>query len=118
MAAPNILNLTTATAKTAYGNLTTVMSNVIVNAASSGTVDKINSIMVTNYTSSAISSNVWVGRSGVNWQIISSVAIPATSMITILAKDTPIYLEEGDYLQANASGNVSAHITACYEIMS
>lgn len=118
MAAPNILNLTTATAKTAYGNLTTVMSNVIVNAASSGTVNKINSILITNYSSSTITSNVWVTRSGTNWQIVSNVSVPAFSMLTTLAKDTPIYLEEGDYLQSNASGNATSHITTCYEIMS
>lgn len=118
MAAPNILNLTTATAKTAYANVTTVMSNVVVNAAGSGTASKVNSILVTNYSSATITSNVWVGRSGTNWQLVSNISVPAYSMLTTLAKDTPIYLEEGDYLQANASGNAAVHVTACYEIMS
>jgi len=35
----------------------------------------------------------------------------------VIAKDTVIYMEEGDYLQANAS-STSAHITASYEIIS
>lgn len=117
MAAPNILNLTTATAKTAYANVTTVMSNVIVNSTNSGTVDKINTILITNYSSSSITSNVFVGRSSNNWQIIANVVVPGYSMLTALAKDTPIYLEEGDYLQANTSSNVTTHISACYEIM-
>lgn len=117
MTAPNILNLATATAKTTFGNLTTIMSNVIVNSVNSNSVDKLNTILVTNYSSTAITSNVWVNRSGTNWQLVSNIGIPAYSMLTVLAKDIPIYLEEGDYLQANASGNVSAHITTCYELM-
>jgi len=44
MAAPNIVNVTTITGKTAVANVTTVTANVITNAAGSSTVVKLNNI--------------------------------------------------------------------------
>jgi hypothetical protein len=47
-----------------------------------------------------------------------NVSIPANSVLTLLAKDTSIYLEEGDVIQANVTANSAVTITASYELIS
>lgn len=118
MAAPNIVNVTTITGKTAVANVTTVMANVITNAASSSTVVKLNNIILSNYSGSTVSANVILNRSSVNYYIGGNVSVPTQSVLVVLAKDTVIYLEEGDVLQANSSANSSISMTASYEIIS
>ena len=46
----NVANTITITAKTSWSNVTTVTSNVLSNAASSGQIYKINNIMLSNYS--------------------------------------------------------------------
>ena len=118
MAAPNLLGTTTVTGKTALATLTTVTSNVITNSSSSGTVDKLNNIILSNYTSSVIYANVMINRSASTYYIGGNVTIPANSTLVLLGKDTSVYLEEGDVLQANVSANSSISISASYELMS
>lgn len=117
MTAPNTLSITTVNAKTALGTLTTVTSNVIVNGASSNAVVKVNTIMVNNYSASAILANVFITRSSVPYYIAGNVSVPAYSTLFVLGKDSATYLEEGDYLQANVSSNV-AQISSSYELIS
>lgn len=117
MAAPNIVNVTTITAKTAVATLITNTSNIIVNSASSSTVDKINYISVANYSSATVSTNVMINRSSTIYYLAGAVTVPAYSTLVVSAKDTAIYLEEGDILQASVSANSSASITASYEII-
>lgn len=118
MAAPNLLGTTTVTGKTALATLTTVTANVITNSSSSGTVDKLNSIVLSNYSSSAVSANVMINRSATVYYIGGTVSIPANSTLVLLGKDTSLYLEEGDVLQANVSANTSVSMSASYELMS
>jgi len=118
MAAPNLLGTSTVTGKTALATLSTVTSNVITNSSSSGTVDKLNSIVLSNYSSSAISANVMINRSAALYYVGGTVAIPANSTLVLLGKDTSLYLEEGDVLQANVSANTSVTMSASYELMS
>ena len=115
MAAPNLLGTTTVTGKTALATLTTVTANVITNSSSSGTVDKLNSIVLSNYSGSAVTANVMINRSATTYFVGGNVSIPANSTLVLLAKDTQLYLEEGDVLQANASANTAVTITASYE---
>ena len=118
MAAPNLLGSTTVTGKTALATLSTVTSNVITNSSSSSTVDKLNSIVLSNYSSSAVTANVMIDRSATAYYIGGNVSIPANSTLVLLGKDTSVYLEEGDVLQANASANSSVSMSASYELMS
>ena len=118
MAAPNIVNVTTITAKTDFATLTTVMSNVVVNAAGSGTVTKINTIQVSNATPVGLLTNVIVRRSTVNNYLGGNLAIPSFSTLIVSAKDTSFYLEEGDQLMANVNSNVAVSISSSYEIIS
>jgi hypothetical protein len=118
MAAPNLLGTTTVTGKTALATLSTVTSNVITNSTSSGTVDKLNSIVLSNYTGSNITCNVMINRSAAVYYIGGNISIPLYSTVVLLGKDTSLYLEEGDVLQANVSANSSISMSASYELMS
>jgi dihydrodipicolinate reductase len=117
MAAPNIVNVTTIYGRTALAAVTTTLANIVTNDAGSGTVVKLNDVMVSNFSSAAITTNVVVGRGSSLYYLAGTMSVPANSALMVIAKDTVIYMEEGDYLQANAS-STSAHITASYEIIS
>ncbi len=117
MAAPNLLGTTTVTGKTALATLTTVTANVITNSSGSNTVDKLNSIVLGNYSGSAVTANVMINRSSTVYYIGGTVSIPANSTLVLLGKDTSLYLEEGDVLQANVSANTSVSMSASYELM-
>jgi hypothetical protein len=118
MAAPNIVNVSTIFGKTQYQQLTTTMANVITNDSTSGNVIKVNDISIANYTTSSIQSNVVVGRGSSVFYLAGNMAVPANSTLVVVAKDTSLYMEEGDYLQANASSATAAQITCSYEVIS
>ena len=122
MAAPNLVNVISITAKTSVANLTNASfssANILTNAASSGQVCKLNDILVANYTANTISANVVFNKSGSGpFYLAGTISVPATSTLVVLGKDTCIYMEEGDVLQANVSANNSAHLVASYEIIS
>jgi uncharacterized membrane protein YcgQ (UPF0703/DUF1980 family) len=99
MAAPNIVNVSTIFGKTQYQQLTTTMANVITNDSTSGNVIKVNDISIANYTTSSIQSNVVVGRGSSVFYLAGNMAVPANSTLVVVAKDTSLYMEEGDYLQ-------------------
>jgi hypothetical protein len=117
MASPNIINIASMTGKTAQALLTTVTSNVITNSAASSTVDKLNNIILSNYTSSAVTANVMINRSSTLYYLGGNISVPGNSTLVLLGKDTAIYLEEGDVLQANVSANTSISMSASYEII-
>jgi hypothetical protein len=118
MAAPNIVNVTTITANAAYlvAN-NSIMSGVLTNTAASGSVIKVNSVLVTNYGANSITANVDVLRGATPYLLAGGVSVPANSTLVALAKDIILYLVEGDTLRANVSAN-TAHVTASYETIS
>ena len=118
MAAPNLLSSTTILGKTAIANVTTVLSNVITNGSTSGNLVKLDTLTISNYTGTAVSANVILNRSGTIGYIIGTTSVPANSTLTVIARDTALLLEEGDYIQSNVSANVSAHMTLSYEVIS
>ena len=117
MASPNIVNITSITARTAANALFTNTSNIITNSASSNTVVKVNYASITNYGASTLTCNVGVNRNGTTFLLAGSISVPTVSTLIVLAKDTCLYLEEGDTLVANTSSNSAAHITSSYEII-
>ncbi|CAB4132891.1 hypothetical protein UFOVP257_15 [uncultured Caudovirales phage] len=118
MAAPNIVGVTTIYGKTSYAQLTATMSNVVVNASTSANVIKVNDVLVANYTTSSIQTNVVIGRGSSSYYIAGNMTVPANSTLVVVAKDSSIYMEEGDYLQANASSATAAQVTCSYEVIS
>lgn len=115
MAAPNVINITNLTCKSAVAALTTATSNVI--TVSSNTVIKVNDIILSNYSSNSITANLLFNRSATAYFVAGNVTVPAFSTLVVIGKDSPIYLEEGDVLQANVSANTAVHFTSSYEII-
>lgn len=115
----NVANTITITAKTAWANVITNSANVLSNASGSNQIYKINNIMLSNYSVTAQTATVIVNRSASgNFYVISGVIVPGNSMLSVLGKDTSIYLEETDTLQVYASANSSIHLISGYELLS
>lgn len=121
MAAPNIVNLTTITAKTAYITPNNTTANVLLaNAASSGKVFKINSITASNIDagqsySATVSINTSETGAGTSYSIISNLSVPWGSSVIVSDKSTGIYLEEDKSIVVQSSGSGKIAYIISYE---
>jgi hypothetical protein len=113
MAAPNIVNVTTITGKTALVKLTdNTATSILANAGSSGKVLKLSGVLAANTEGASVNVafDLYVTRSATNYYMAKAITIPALAAYEAFLKDsTPIYLEEGDTLYAQ-SGNSSGYI--------
>ena len=100
MANPNIVNVTSIYGQTTYAALTTTLTTVLLsNAASSGNVLKINSIMVANIdgTSAAdvtIKLNTSASGGGTSYALASTISVPADATLTLIDGNSSFYLLE------------------------
>ena len=124
MAAPNIVNVTTITGKTAVVDLTTTSATAVVsNAASSGKVFKINSLVVSN-VDGANQADITISLysqddiGGTATEIVSTVSVPADSALVVISKNTSIYLEEDKSIGATASAANDLKVICSYEEIS
>ena len=115
MANPNIVNVTSIYGNTSVAALTTSTANIVTNAAASNNVVKLNLVSVSNYTNASITSNVMLNRSSTIYYLAGNIVVPANSTLVVTAKDTGLYMLEGDVLQANVSANSSASMVASFE---
>jgi hypothetical protein len=121
MAAPNLVNVATITAKSVQANLdTTLTTEILANGSSSGKVFKVNNIIVANIDgTNSVNISVAITKSGGSpIMIASTIALPADATLVVVDKDTSLYLEEGDNIEAGASANSDATITINYEELS
>lgn len=121
MAAPNLANVATITAKSLQAALnTTLTTEILANSAASGKVFKVESIIVANIDgSNSADASVLITKSGGSpIAIASTVAVPADSTLVVIDKNSAIYLEEGDNIEAGASANGDLVITINYEELS
>lgn len=118
MANPNLLSITTVTGKTAVANVSNLSSsNVVTNGSGSGTIVKINSLVITNTdTANNIGITAGVLRSSIRYNVASGISIPANSSLITISKDANIYLEEGDALNVIATAN-NLQAVCSYEII-
>jgi len=137
MAAPNIVNVTTITGVTTFhsgintgGDGVSVTKNpagvttIVSNAASSGKVLKINSLVAagvgntTGVTVEIFDKATATGAAN-TVSIASTIAVPTFSSVVIIGKENSIYLEEdrslGVYCQPNAG---SINVVVAYEEIS
>jgi len=121
MANPNIVNVTTI-----YGNSsqvalsTTSATSLVSNAASSGKVFKINSIVVANVdgTSAAdITINIYsqAALGGTAYAIASTISVPADATLIVTDKTTSFYLLENQSIGAIASAANDLVVTTSWE---
>ena len=124
MTAPNIVNVTTITGKSAVVDLTTTSATAVVsNAASSGKVFKINSLVVsnvdgTNAADITISYYSEDDIGGTATEIVSTVSVPADASLVVIDKNTSIYLEEDKSIGATAGAANDLKVIVSYEEIS
>ena len=124
MAAPNIVNVSTIYGKTNSVDLTTTnATSVVSNAASSGKVLKINTLVVSNVDGNSpydITINLYSQASagGTATQIASTISVPADATLVVIDKSTGIYLEEDKSIGAIASSASKLKVVCSYEEIS
>ena len=101
MAAPNIVNVSTITGVTTWkagiSTLPGTPSVVVSNAASSGKVIKINSIVavsVGSTTGVTVKLYTEAAGAGASVAIADTISVPENSSLAVISKETSLYLEE------------------------
>ena len=124
MAAPNIVNVATITAKTDQLALSTTSATTLVsNAASSGKVIKVNMIQVanvdgTNACDVTVDVHSAASGGGTAYSLASTISVPADSSIVVIDKNSSFYLEEDKAILGGASANSDLEIVISYEELS
>jgi len=124
VANPNIVAVSSIYGKTVYDtDVATSPAALVTNAASSGKVLKINSLIIanidgTNAADITVTLRQTSNASVLHSTIANTVSVPADATLVVISKDTSIYLEEDQalYVVASASGDLSA--TCSYEEIS
>ena len=120
MAAPNLLNLTTATGVTLTANVTQTAANVITNPAASNKAFRLNSLMFTSIGSNT-SVTAYInspGRTPANTFLVNNTFLVSNAIFVALDKSTVIYVQEGESLFVQALANNAAHAIVSYEDLS
>ena len=121
MANPNIVNVTTIFGNSSSTSLTTTSATQLVsNAAASGKVYKINSIVAANVdgtTAADITINVYSAAAlgGTAFPIASTISVPADATLIITDKTTSFYLLENQSIGATAGTASDLVVTASWE---
>lgn len=121
MANPNIVNVTAIYGNNSSVSLTTTSATSLVsNAASSGKVYKINTIMVanvdgTNAADITINKYSQDDLGGTAYAIASTISVPADATLIVIDKTTAIYLKEDESIGATAGTASDLVVTASWE---
>ena len=121
MANPNIINVTTLTGNTTYLTPSNTTANTLLsNAASSGLVFKINSIVAanvdgTNAVDVTVTINSAAAGGGTAYPIVSTVSVPADASLIVLDKTTAIYLMENQSIVVTSGTASKIAYTISYE---
>jgi hypothetical protein len=124
MANPNIVNVTSILGDNSSVSLTTTAATSIVsNAASSGKVLKINTLIVanvdgTNAADITINKYSAAALGGTAFPIASTVSVPADASLIVVDKTTAIYLKENESIGATAGVANDLVITCSWEDIS
>lgn len=124
MASPNIVNVSDIRGKTTY--LTPADTNAAVllaNAASSGKVLKINSLVAANVDGTSavnviVAINTAADGSGTGYPIASTVDVPADASLIIVDKTNGFYLEEDKSIVVTSGSADDIVFTVSYEEIS
>ena len=124
MTAPNIVNVSTITGKTAYVALSsTAATELVSNAASSGKVFKINMIQIanvdgTNACDVTVDLHSQDDIGGTAFSLISTASVAADSSLVVVDKNTAVYLEEDKSISATAGTASDLEVIVSYEEIS
>jgi len=123
MANPNINNVTSILGNLGQTNLsTTAATSLISNAASSGTLVKVETVQVTNTTATAanftLNTYSAAALGGTAFAFASTISILPYTTVTIIDKTNSIYLTENTSMGATAGTANALIVTAAWEVMS
>ena len=124
MAAPNIVDVSTITGKSATIALSTTSQTTLVsNAASSGKVFKINMIQVANVDGAnaadvTIDVHSAAAGGGTAYSLVSTISVPADASLVAVDKGTALYLEEDRSITATAGTASDLEVIVSYEEIS
>jgi hypothetical protein len=124
MAAPNIVQVGTITAKTAYATPSNTSVNVLLaNSASSGKVFKVNMIIAANVDGTSaydttVAVNTAAAGSGTSYPLASTVSVPPDASLIVSDKSTAFYLEEDKSVVVTSSTASKIAYTISYEELS
>lgn len=124
MANPNIVGVTTITGKTDTFSLAdTTATTILSNAASSGKIMKVDTIIVanddgTNNADITVSLNSAAAGGGTAVQIASTIQVVADSTLVLIDRASSFYLLEDKSLVATASAGNDLNVIVSYEEIS
>jgi hypothetical protein len=123
MANPNIVNVTTINGNMLSVAVGTSATSLASNAASSGKVYKINSIVVANIdgaTATDVTVNIYSAAAlgGTATAIVSTISVPADATLIVTDKTTGFYLLENQSIGAIAGTSGDLVATASWEEIS
>jgi hypothetical protein len=127
MANPNLINSSSITGNTTYYTPSGTTAVVLLtNAASSGIVNKINNIVVSNvsaaiatatisiYTNGAVAQGS-APSGGTAYPIIYQINVPVNAAIIVADKSTSFYLQEGTCISITSGTASALTYTVSYE---
>ena len=124
MANPNIVAVTAIRGENSSVSLTTTAATSIVsNAAASGKVLKINTLIVAN-VDGTVAADITVNKysaaalGGTAFPIASTVSVPADASLIVVDKTTAIYLKENESIGATAGTAGDLVVTCSWEDIS
>lgn len=124
MAAPNIVNVATITAKTDQLALSSTSATVLVsNAAASGKVIKVNMIQVanvdgTNACDVTVDVHSAAAGGGTAYSLVSTASVAPDSALIVIEKNTALYLEEDMSITVTAGTANDLEVIVSYEEIS
>ena len=124
MAAPNVVNVATITAKSAMVALSSTSQTTLVsNPASSGKVFKVNMVQIANVDGSnaadvTVDMHSAAAGGGTAYSLVSTVSVPADASLVALDKGTALYLEEDRSITATAGTANDLEVIVSYEEIS
>ena len=123
MANPNIVNVTSILGSVAYAAPANTSANTLIsNAASSGTILKVESLSVSNVTGSAalvtVSVNSAAAGGGTAYRLAYQISVPANSALQVIDKSSFVYLTENTSIVVTSGTSSALEYVASYEIIS
>ena len=122
MAEPNLVNVTSIVGRTKVELLKDDVitdSNCSILTAAADKLIKINSVIIANIDGTdSVDIDVAINHHDHGRHYLAkTVAVPADSTLVVIGKDSPIYLEENDQLEARADVASDAELVVSYEIL-
>ena len=124
MANPNIVSVNSIFGNTTGIALTTTLTTVLLaNAAASGKVFKIESIMVanvdgTNAADVTVDWNTDAGGTGTSYALAATISVPADATLNLVDKNSSFYLMENQSIIGGASADSDLECIISYEEIS